>query len=438
MRRIATALCATGALLALLAPGTASAAFGPVTSFDGSGAQSAQFNHPQSAAVGGTKVYVADTGNSRVAVYSPTGTFQSMLGNPPSSPQDVAVNGSTVAAVGSGQLARWTLLGLPLPAISVPATSYGVAIDGSGGFYVSDTQAGVINRYNSLGQLQGPIGSGQLSQPRGLTTDAAGSIYVADTGNSRIVKFDAAGAIQGVWTMPNYTIVANGSTITGQMQPRDVAVDGSGRVFAPDAGTQSNLVAVFSPNSTLPNDPPQEVFGSPISDPGNACAVKSPWGLAVTGTALYVVSTGENKIRVFDDNAPTGCPAVNFGSGGGINPGGGGGGKGGTAGAVSDRTPPTISFSGLPGKRCVRKNFTLTIHARDDVLLRKLTLYVNRRRVDSQLIYQQYWDVKVKIPVRKVRSALPRGAKFRVLIGVRVIDQSGKQSRVERAFKICG
>jgi sugar lactone lactonase YvrE len=436
MRRIATALCAAGALLALLAPGTASAAFGPVGSFGSSGSGNGQFNHPQAAAVGQGQIFVADTNNSRVEAFnSSSGAFTNNLtGSPP--PLDVAVDSNGVIyASSNGRVDRWViLLGIPIQQAPITAQgAYGVAADPSGtAFYASDKQGGVIRKYDLAGNVQATIGANQLSQPEGMTADASG-IYVSDTGHARIVKFDFAGNLVGTWTMPSYTIVAGGSTFTGTVQPHDVAVGSSGKVFAPDAGTNSNLVAIFNADGSL-----NRLIGSPVSDPNNACRVSAPWGVATSGTTLFVVSTGENKIRVFDDNAPTGCPAVNFGSGGGINPGGGGGGKGGTAGAVSDRTPPTISFSGLPGKRCVRKNFTLTIHARDDVLLRKLTLYVNRRRVDSQLIYQQYWDVKVKIPVRKVRSALPRGAKFRVLIGVRVIDQSGKQSRVERAFKICG
>jgi DNA-binding beta-propeller fold protein YncE len=407
----------------LVAPATAGA-FGPVGSFDGTGSGSGQFNHPQSAAVSGNRVYVADTANNRVAFYDPAGTFQGTLGSPPSSPQDVAANGTTVVAAGPSQVVRW-LAGVPLPAISPPGTSYGAALDGSGAIYVSDAQNGVIHKYDVLGNFQGDIGAGQLFQPQGMTSDG-GSVYVADPGNGRIVRFDLAGNLIGIWTMPSYTIVANGQTFTGRIEPHDVAVDGSGRVFAPDAGTHSNLVAVFGADGSF-----QQIFGSPDSDPANPCAVRGPWGLAVTGSTLYVVSTGENRVRIFDD-AATPCPAVNFGAGGGINA------SGAPAGVAADRRKPKIKFSGFPKGRCTRRNFAFLIRASDDVLLSRLTLFVNHRRVARQTVNKAEWTVRVRIPTHKLSKQIPRGSSARVLITVQVRDASGKKASRSRSFGICG
>jgi hypothetical protein len=416
MRRIATALCAVGTLL--LAPATAGA-FGPVGSFNGSGPSSSPFSQPQSAASTGPTVYVADTANNRVPFYDPAGAFQGNLGSPPASPQDVAANGTLIAAAGPSHVGVW-LGGVPLPGISPPGSSYGVAIDGSGTIYVSDTQAGVIHKYNSLGVPQGAdIGGGQLVGPQGLTF-AGGSLYAAEPGNGRIVRMNPAnGDIQGIWTMPTYTIVAGGQTINGRIEPHDVAVDGSGRVFAPDANIHSNLVAVFGADGAL-----QQVFGSPDSDPANPCTTRGPWGVAVTGSTLYVVSTGENLVRIFDDTVAS-CPAVNFGAGGGIHPGG------------PDRKRPKIKLKGLP-RKCARRNFTMRIHASDDVQLRRFKLFVNRRKVANQAVNKQTWNVRVNFPVRKVRSQLPAGTSVRILIEVRVTDTSGKRARAKRSFRICG
>jgi hypothetical protein len=117
-------------------------------------------------------------------------------------------------------------------------------------------------------------------------------------------------------------------------------------------------------------------------------------GVAVTGSVHHVVSTGENRIRVFDDAAAP-CPAVNFGPGSGIHPAG------------PDRRRPKVKLKGLP-KRCARRNFTLKIHASDDIQLRRFVLLVNHRRV------------------------------VRILIELRVVDTAGKKSRVRRSFRICG
>jgi streptogramin lyase len=424
MRRIATALCAAG-VLALLGPASASA-FGPVGSFDGSGGSSGPFSHPQGAVATGATVYVADTGNSRVPFFDPAGTFQNNLASPPSGPQDVAANGALVVAAGPSQVVRW-LAGLPLPTINPPGTSYGVAIVG-GTIFVSDAAAGVIHKYDStLGTFQGDIGAGQLVQPQGMTA-AGGAIYVADPGAGRIAKFDPAGNLGGTFPMPSYTIVAGGQTITGRIEPHDVAVDASGRVFVPDAGTQSNLLAIFGPGGDL-----QQIIGSPVSDPGNPCRLSGPWGVAVSGSLLYVVSTGDNRVAIFDDAAPP-CPVVNFGPGGGINPLPTGGIANPTA---SDRRRPKIKLKGIP-KGCARRNFAFRIRASDDVLLKRLILLVNRRRVANEAIQGQRWNVRVKIPARRVSRSLPRGASVPVLIEVRVKDATGKKARIRRAFEICG
>jgi hypothetical protein len=410
MRRIATAVSA-GMVAAMLLPAGADAAFGPALSIDG-------FNRPQSAAATNATVYVADTANNRVASYSPAGAFEGNLSSPPSAPQDVAANGplGLVVAAGPSQVVRW-LFGAPL-AFNPPGTSYGVAVDPSGNIYVSDTQARVIHRFNGLGVPQADIGAGQLAQPQGLTTDGAGSIYVADPGNGRIVRFDPAGNVTGIWGMPTYTIVAGGQKINGRIEPHDVAVDGSGRVFAPDAGTRSNLVAVFGPGGDL-----QQIFGSPESDPGNPCQLRGPWGLGISpGGTLYVASTGENRIRVFDESHAA-CPFPNLGPGGGIR--------------GPDRKRPKIKLKGLP-KKCARGNFTLKIRATDDVQLRRFILLVNRRKVANQRVNKRTWTVKVNFPARRVSRQLPRGASVRVLIEVRVTDTAGKKARAKRSFRICG
>jgi len=333
-----------------------------------------------------------------------------------------------VVAAGPTQVVRW-VAGLSLGALAPGGSSYGVALDGAGTLYVSDAQNGVIHKYNPvLGNFLGDIGAGQLSAPQGMTADATG-VYVADPGNGRIVKFDANGNVLATWSMPTYSVVAGGSTFTGTIEPHDVAVDSAGRVFAPDAGTHSNLVAVFAANGSL-----QQIFGSPDSDPGNPCHFDAPWGLAVNGTALYVVSTGENQVRILDDTVAS-CAIVNFGTGGGISPQPSGLGGGGGSGL--DRVRPKIKLTGFP-RGCARHNFTFTIHASDDVLLKRLTLFVNHRKVANQPVNRAEWNVKVKIPVSNVRRQLPRGASVRVLIVVRVTDAAGKKAKVRRAFRICG
>lgn len=410
-------MCVAGTLL--LAPGTASA-FGPVGSFGGSGSGNGQLSHPQGVDATAATVYVADTGNGRVESFNPSGAFDGNLTASGISPQDVAAGGplAGVYAASPNRLDGWTG-GLDLCTAS--SGSYGVAVDGGGTVYESDTAAGVIHKYLAVTPLCIPQGDipGQLAGPQGLTF-AGGSLYVAEPGAGQVVKLDpSSGAVQQVFAMPTYTIVAGGHTFSGRVEAHDVAVDGAGRVIVPDANPRSNLVAILGPDGSL-----KQVFGSPDSDPGNACGLRTPLGVAVNGSRLYVASTGEDAIRVFDDAASS-CPPVNFGPGGGIRPGG------------KDRKRPKIKIKGLP-RKCARRNFALRIRASDDIQLRRFKLLVNHRKVANQAVNKQIWNVKVNFPVRKVRSQLPRGTSVRILIDVRVTDTSGKKARAKRSFRICG
>ena len=404
-------------------PASASAGFGPL-GFFGEGS----LNHPQAAADTGAQVFVADTGNGRVVIFNGGAGVDGTLSGSGVAPQDIALapGSGTVYAASPGQVDGWALFGLPLFHWSPPGSSYGIAVGPSGTVWVSDAAGGVIRQYDGGGTFLGAIGAGQLSSPQGLTTDGAGAVYVADTGNSRIVKFGTGGDVQGVWTMPSYTINANGQTFTGKMEPHDVAVDSSGRVYAPDAGPHSNLVGVFGADGRL-----QQVFGAPDSDPGNPCPVRAPWGIDLSPAgSLFVVSTGENLMRVFSE-AVGPCPEPDFGPGGGITP------RPTDSASSRDKKRPKVKLLRVPGK-CARHDFAFRIQATDDGVIRKLLLFLNHERVAKQKPNKSEWTVKVKIPVRKIRRQLPRGVAVRVLIQVKVVDGTGKKGRASKSFRICG
>ena len=425
MGRTATALCAAaGAVLALILPASAGAAFGPVGSFGGPGSGDGQFNHPQGAVtLGAGQIYVADFGNARIQLLGTTGAFQGSLNAPGFAPTDVALDAAgSVFASGPAGVRGWPL-GLLLVSFQPPGNSYGIAVVGAS-IFVSDAQGGVIRRYNGGGGLEATIGNGKLNRPLGMTADAAGTIYVADPGNGRIVRFDANGNELGQWLMPSYKVVANGQTFEGTVEPHDVAVDDSGRVYAPDAGPHSNLVAVFGPGGDL-----QQLFGSPESDPGNPCAVRAPEGLAAGAGGLFVSSTGENAIRVFSESVGP-CPEPDFGPGGGVT-------LAGPNGNAKDKKRPKVKIKGVPGG-CARHDFSFRIHATDDTVLKKLLLYINHKRVAKQKPGKDEWTVKVNMPVNKVQRQIPRGAFIPVLIQVKVVDGSGKKARASKSFRICG
>jgi putative cell wall-binding protein len=118
-------------------------------------------------------VYVADQGNHRIQVFSPTGVFQDKWGS----------SGSA-----DGQF-------------SYP---WGVAVAADGTVYVADTDNHRIQVFSPTGVFGGKWGSsgsgdGQFSYPRGVAVAAEGTVYVADTFNHRIQVFSPTGVFQGGW-----------------------------------------------------------------------------------------------------------------------------------------------------------------------------------------------------------------------------------------------
>jgi sugar lactone lactonase YvrE len=155
------------------------------TSF-GAGAGLSNLNAPQGVAVDDDgRVYIADTGNNRVLVFSPP--FNGPLGP-----------GAEIVIGGSGAISATTL--------DRPA---GVAIDEGGNLYVAD-----VNNHRVL-RFDAPLSSGMaatrvfgqtnfasnepgtsrttLRSPTGVAVDDNGNLYIVDKGNNRVLQFNQSG-----------------------------------------------------------------------------------------------------------------------------------------------------------------------------------------------------------------------------------------------------
>ena len=181
-----------------------------------------QFNLPRAVTVGpdGT-IYVADSGNDRIQVFSPQGQFLRQWGSTcklydQTQPQQ--------GCKGDGQ-AQFD-------------EPWGIAVDKSGNVYVADTWNSRIQKFDAQGNFitmwgvfdttQGQLGNTRdLYGPRQLAIGGDGNLYVTDTGNKRIMVFK-----------PDGTFVAQfgGQGLdNGQLdEPTGVAVDRSGNIYIAD------------------------------------------------------------------------------------------------------------------------------------------------------------------------------------------------------------
>lgn len=150
--------------------------FSFIAAFGTPGTANGQFRQPQDLAVDRVRslVYVADTGNHRVQVFTTMGVF--------------------VKVLGSGYGSEPNQFKSPS----------GLIVDGSGNLYVADSYNNRVVKYNQDGNPSnsyGTLGSGdgQFNRPRGVAFDADGNLYVADTGNHRIQKLTSDGGFLAKW-----------------------------------------------------------------------------------------------------------------------------------------------------------------------------------------------------------------------------------------------
>jgi uncharacterized repeat protein (TIGR01451 family) len=314
---------------------------------DGGPATSAQLDNPESLALDGAgNLYIADWGNNRVRRVAANGAITTVAGNgtlgysgdggPATSAlleptavaadaagnlyiadkddsvvRKVSVNGiiSTVAGTGvagySGDAGQATSAQFHYP--------LGIAVDGSGNFYVADTGNNAIRKVAANGIVTTVAGTGvegysgdggqarnaQLDQPVGLKLDAAGNLYIADTVNARVRKVATSGVITTVAGngTADYSGDGGAATSASLYSPVDVAADSSGNLYIADYDsnrirkvTASGIVTTLAGNGNA----------SYSGDGGLATRAQlgQPNGVAVDGSGnLYIVDTTNNAIR---------------------------------------------------------------------------------------------------------------------------------------------
>ena len=131
-----------------------------LAAFGSFGTAPGQFQRPSGLAWHDAKIYVADAINNRVLVFTDTGKYLGLLGEP----------------------------GKPL-AFQLP---YDITFAPDGNFYVIEYGGGRLSRIAPDGKLLGQLGrtgsgAGEFATPWGIAVDSQMRIHVADTKNRRVV-----------------------------------------------------------------------------------------------------------------------------------------------------------------------------------------------------------------------------------------------------------
>ena len=238
------------------------------------------------------RVFVADFGNSRLAIFDPAG----------------------------GSLGGWGGRGNGLHGFNQLCA---VAIRGDR-VYVADTWNGRIEAFTLTGERKAEAGTGELYGPRGVALSADGRVWVCDTGNNRVVVYDAdlkvlasigkKGAGRSELDQP--VGIARGEKdrmfVADSANRRIQLLDGSGGFVGswPVAGWTSSCephLAADEDGSLYVADPTGDavlVYDSgghvrqPIESDANGRRFARPSGIAIYPKAriLYVVNSGDGSV----------------------------------------------------------------------------------------------------------------------------------------------
>jgi uncharacterized protein (TIGR03437 family) len=191
---------------------------------DGGPALNALLNTPSALALDSAgNLYISDQANGRIRKVSTAGII-------------TTVAGGETTLTGDGGPAINALLSAPR----------GVAVDGSGNLYISESGENRIRKVTTDGNIAtiagngnccysndgGPATNASLNLPWGLVLDSTGDVFVADSGNSaiRLLRPAASGATQG-------SLVSSGSFLPGAIAPGEIVVL-SGLSLGPAQGAQ--------------------------------------------------------------------------------------------------------------------------------------------------------------------------------------------------------
>jgi DNA-binding beta-propeller fold protein YncE len=223
--------------------------------------ESVKHGNPRGLAVASNgEVYVADTHNSQILVYSPQGKI----------------------------VRRWGSYGFK-PGQFIWVTD--VVVDPHGRVYTceyGEGRADRVQQFDTRGRfvLQwARFGSrpGQVQRPQGLALDHRGYLFVADAVNHRVQEFGPNGHL--------IAIIGGLGSAPGRLRyPYDVAIDAADRLYVCEFG--NHRISVFGPDRRLIT-----CWGRPGRGPGE---FNHPWGVGVDARGfIYVADTYNYRVQKF-------------------------------------------------------------------------------------------------------------------------------------------
>ena len=243
----------------------------------GEGRLPGQFSHPSGVAVDATSnIYVADTLNRRVQVFTSSGAFSFQFPMPTLPPGSGADEGGGKDGKGPGKELRKGLDKGDEAGIDGFGKPFGIGLDAAGNIYVADPAGGRALKFDPGGRLllAIPIASeqpGRFGMPFGVAVSPSGDcLLVSDRKFSRILKYDLNGgrnlAFGGRGRVKGDAQLRPSASILLR-KPMGMAMDAAGNLYVADRNNERIV------KYGLPTDQPMLVVPTPRAEDDHVARV---------------------------------------------------------------------------------------------------------------------------------------------------------------------
>jgi hypothetical protein len=177
--------------------------------------------------------------------------------------------------------------------------AFGIAIDGSGNAWVTNTDGANVTELSSSGAVLSEITSGDLDDPQGIAIDGFGNAWVTNFANSSVTELSSSGAVLSG---------ASGYYYPGVLStPSAITIDGTGNVWVADE-TLKQVVELSSSGSLLA--PPNGYYGGG--------GINAPFGIAVDGAGnVLTANLDGSSVSKLSNSGSAISPSAGY-TGGGV------------------------------------------------------------------------------------------------------------------------
>jgi uncharacterized protein (TIGR03437 family) len=255
---------------------------------------------PWGVAVDGSgNIYIADAGVNQVHKIDPAGNISNFAGN------------GTAGYSGDGGPATSAELQNP----------FAVAVDAAGNIYIADSanhvvrkvSNGVITTFAGGGSApltgSAPATSVFLTETDGVAFDSSGNLYITSRSGFYVYKVTPAQIISIFAGNGDLANDGDGGPATGAgiYQTTGVVVDARGDVVI--ASVSGCVIRAVTPDGIIHTIAGNGTCGySGDGGPATSAELNAPWGLAASGTQIYVADRGNHVVRLLTTGAVIGGP----------------------------------------------------------------------------------------------------------------------------------